>query len=139
MSDKYFAKVVKTVPPYLIVINKGINHGVNIGDMFIIVELGDDVIDPDTSEVLERLEIVKGTVRVEHVQDKIATLKSCQWEKKPDKKEIKKVFEKSKGIFAAVSGLHDGFGETVTESISPGESYLLKLDNVSIGDLVIKI
>mgnify|MGYP001555577940 CR=1 FL=1 len=63
MSDRFFGKVVSTIDGYTIVMNKGSDNGVKAGDKFLIVSFGDTIVDPDTQEELERLEIVKGQVR----------------------------------------------------------------------------
>lgn len=80
--DDYFAKVVTAYDEYTCVINKGARDGVRAGQRFIIFNLQEnDIIDPDTGENLGRLEIIKGTAVAAHVQEKLTTLESDQWEK----------------------------------------------------------
>jgi hypothetical protein len=55
-----------------VVLGAGSDQGVREGLLFVIYELGDEIYDPETSESLGRLEIVKGRVKVTHVQDKIS-------------------------------------------------------------------
>ena len=50
------------------------------------------------------------------------------------KKEIKKVTSSGKGGLVGMFGAQD----TVTESVTPGEPILLKLENVALGDVLIK-
>jgi len=133
MSEKYYGKVVAVRDEYTIVINKGSEQGVDAGQKYLVVGLGEIIIDPDTKEELEQLEIVRGRVVVTHVQKKIATAESCEYDKSADVKEIKKV--SSKGTIAILGGLQD----TVTESIKPGEQYLKTLDNIEVGDQIIKL
>ena len=60
-------------------------------------------------------------------------MKSCDYVRSPEKREIKKVTSKNMGM-TAIFGPQD----TVTESIVPGEERLKKLEGVSIGDFLIK-
>lgn len=135
MSDRYFGKVVAANDKFTIVMNKGSEHGVETGDRFLVIGLGQSIIDPDTQEELGRLEIVRGKVDVTHVQAKIATARSCEFEKFSDVKEIKKVTSRGIGGLASLMGPQD----TVTESIKPGGEELKELDGAQIGDLLIKL
>lgn len=139
MSDRYFAKVVQVVNDYSVAINEGASAGVKEGDRFLLVRLGDVIIDPDTQEELERLELVIGECIARHVQERISTIESCLKTKEPDKKEVHRVTSKGGGL-AALTGLH-GLNETVktTETITPGQEYLKKLKSPEIGDVVIRI
>lgn len=135
MAERYIAKVVKVLDDYSFVVNRGSDNGFKVRDQFVVVSLGEPIKDPDTNEDLGQLEIVKGKAEIVHVQQKLATLKSCQYGKTPEKKEITKVTSSSKGGgFASMFGSQD----TVTESITPGEPILLKLKDVAVGDILIK-
>jgi hypothetical protein len=134
MSDRYFGKVVAVNNEYQVVINKGSAHGVQDGQRFIIVGLGDVLVDPDTGEELEKLEIVRGRAIVVHVQSTIATLKSCDFQKNEDVREIKKI-KASRALSLALLGE----GETITESIKPGDKYLMPLEDAAIGDMAIRL
>lgn len=135
MNDRYVARVVKLVDDFTIVVNRGANGGLKTGDQFLLIGLGEEIRDPDTKEVLEKLEIMKGRVEVIHAQEKIATLKSCRQGRHPEKKEIRKVTSISKP-----SGLGVLFGpqDTVTESVVPGETYVMKLEDPKVGDVLVK-
>jgi hypothetical protein len=133
MSNKYIAKIIKVIDSYTVVVNKGRNAGVSVGNKYLIIGLGETIIDPETNNELERLEIIRGKVEVIHVQEKIATLKSCQFGKHPDKKEITKVISQKVGYALPIGG-----SETVTESITPGDTYLLKINDVQVGDFIVK-
>ncbi|MDD2467923.1 MAG: hypothetical protein PHI97_28425 [Desulfobulbus sp.] len=135
MDDRYYGKIVSILNDYEVVINRGNIDGVKKGNKFIIVGLGDVIVDPDTMEELERLEIVRGNVEVTHVQEKISTAKSCDFEKDNDKKQIKRV--SSKGGIAQLTFM--GNQDTVTETIEPGESRLKELSGPEIGDSLIKL
>lgn len=69
-------KVAKVIDKHTLVINKGANDGIKHGQRFLIYTYGDDVVDPGTRSVLGKLEIVKGTGRVTHLQEAIATIRS---------------------------------------------------------------
>jgi hypothetical protein len=135
MNDRYFAKVASVPDNYSIVVNKGSEHGIGVGNKFLVIGIGDSIVDPDTGEELEKLEIVRGKVVATHVQDKIATMKSDEYEKSSDIKEIKKVVSKGGGGIIGLLNSQD----TVTESIKPGEEYLKPLTGVEKGDLLIKL
>jgi hypothetical protein len=70
------AKVAKVVDDYTLVLNAGSEHGVSIGQRFLIYAIGEEILDPDTEESLGQLEIVKGTGKVTHVQERICTISS---------------------------------------------------------------
>lgn len=71
-------KVIKVLDPTRVVINLGEEDGVEAGQRFVIYEEGDEVIDPDTGQSLGRLEMSRGTARVEHSQPGMSTLVSDQ-------------------------------------------------------------
>ena len=62
-------KVVKIVDEYLIVINYGLRNHASEGDILEIINIGEEVIDPDTSESLGTLDMIKGRVKVKNVYD----------------------------------------------------------------------
>ncbi|WP_243323868.1 hypothetical protein [Geothrix sp. SG200] len=71
------ASIVKIINEYTLVINKGSDHGLKIGDQFLVYFLEtEELFDPETNENLGRLEILRGTGSVIHLQEKIATIKS---------------------------------------------------------------
>jgi hypothetical protein len=133
MTERYFAKVVHIADKYTVAISAGSVRGVEVGDKFLIVGIGEVIFDPDTNEELERLEIVRGQAQVIHVQDKISTLKSSIYDKTPDDKEITKVT--SRGGLALLSGPQD----SVTEKVKPGAQVLRELRDVRVGDFVIAV
>lgn len=60
-----------------VVINRGIKDGVKVGQKFLVYALSDEeVVDPITGESLGLLEIPKGTGKIVHAQDHMATLES---------------------------------------------------------------
>lgn len=135
MSERYFAKIVHVQDKHTVVINAGTERDVKVGKRFLIVGLGEAIVDPDTKEELERLEIVRGIAQVSHVQGKIATLRSSEFDKTPDKKEITKVTSRS--AFDVLSGGRPQ--DTVTETVKPGEQVLRELRGVQVGDFAIAV
>lgn len=63
--------VARILSPTHVILSAGSQHGVREGMVFVIYQLGDPIIDPETLESLGQLEIIKGRVKVYHVQDKL--------------------------------------------------------------------
>lgn len=61
-------RVAKVLDDFRVVLNAGEEDGVEAGMVFVVFSIGEKVIDPGSNDILGRLEIVKGRVRVEHVQ-----------------------------------------------------------------------
>jgi hypothetical protein len=71
-KNLYNLKVAKLVSPYEVIINAGYDDDVTTGMEFVIFALGEEVFDPDNKESLGHIEIVKGSVAITHVQDRMA-------------------------------------------------------------------
>lgn len=70
-------KIVKIIDEYTLIINAGSNDGVNIDDKFQILDKkGNKVIDPDTKEVIGKLDLIKDTVTVTEVYEKMSVCSS---------------------------------------------------------------
>jgi len=82
LSELLKGRVAKILAPHKIVINIGRNDGVQTGMKFVVYEEGEMINDPETGEPLEKLELVKGTVEVTHLQDKISIAESFEVEKR---------------------------------------------------------
>ncbi|EJD7030465.1 hypothetical protein [Enterobacter hormaechei] len=88
MENNFFAKIIYVNDDFTqFVINKGYNDDIRYKERFLIVALGEDIIDPDTNENFGRLEIVKGEAVVHHIQEKMTTLISNQFTEEPAKEE----------------------------------------------------
>ena len=122
------AKVAKVLDNKTIVINRGFEDNVKKGDSFLIYALGEDIFDPETGENLGKLEIVRGRAIAEHVQEKLATLKSSKTVL-PDKKVIYRKPIKNLWVSALVNS-----GVETKEEVY-GESEILPFEGVKIGDL----
>jgi len=135
MNDRYFGKIVAMTDKFTLVMNKGSEHGVELGDKFMVVGLGQSIVDSDTQEELGRLEILRGNVSVVHVQERIATARSCKFDSSSDAKGF---------TTAALAGGSEAVNlplaqGAVTKPIKPAEEKLKELDGAQIGDYLIKL
>ena len=103
--------VAKIIDEYTLVLNKGLNDGIEEEQNFLIYELSeDDIIDPITNKSLGKLEIIKGSGSVIHLQDKMCVIRSSKFQTSL----LYKI-----GAFGA----------------STSKNNLLPFDNAKIGDL----
>jgi hypothetical protein len=71
------ANVADIINPLRLVINRGENDGIRLQQRVLVYSISNEEIkDPNTGASLGYLEIVKGTGRVVHLQDKLATIES---------------------------------------------------------------
>ena len=70
-------KIVRILSDTEVVINRGLSHGVGYGMEFVIYERGDAIIDSDSQEILEHIEVIKERVFVTHIQDHICTAQTA--------------------------------------------------------------
>lgn len=76
LSEHISGKVIKIISLFSVIIDVGTNEGVKRGMKFIIYEEGDVIKDPTSNNSLGRLELVKATVEVEHVQPNLSLTSS---------------------------------------------------------------
>lgn len=120
------ATVVSINDPYTVAINRGSSHGIRHGQKFLVYGLSDEeIIDPETNQSLGRLEIVRGTGAVIHVQEKLATIETSRRSKK--NRTITRS-SKQRGVFS----LYPDQGDTV-ETIEGEETYVA-FDDPKVGD-----
>jgi hypothetical protein len=105
-----------------LVINLGAAHGVAVGQRFLVYAIGGEVKDPDTGESLGRLEIVRGTGKVTHVQERMATIGSDM------KSPASRTITRKGGLLALMTQ----FGQV--EEVLPAES--VPFEEPQIGDIV---
>lgn len=134
MTNK-ISKVVKVLNEFDVVVNIGESDGVKLGNKFSLIGLGEVIKDPDTGEELGVLEIPKGSLEVIHLQEKISTMRSTLFTKTPDIREV----VKTKNPQAHLIAMLGGSPETITERITPGESYRASLEDPKVGDIVKKL
>lgn len=89
-DQKKSALVIHVSDMLSAVINKGAEQGVKPGDTYLIYSLGPEINDPETGASLGRLEIVRGRAIVRHVQEKMSTLESDEFEETPGRRKIVK-------------------------------------------------
>lgn len=115
-------RVAKVINEYKIVINKGSLHGIEIGQRFLVYSLSkEEIIDPESGQNLGRLEIVKGTGTVTHLQEQIATIESDR-----KSKAVRKTIKKPLLTFSQFSGEE--------EIIEPAET--IPFEDIQVNDFV---
>ncbi|MBB3998618.1 hypothetical protein [Aureimonas pseudogalii] len=118
-------RVIKIIDPWKFVINIGLEDGVKNGDRFLIFGPGENLVDPLTRRDLGMLELVRGKARVAHVQDRISTLMSDEYEITPGTKRV--VRRKGSSMFAVSN-------QPTVEEIEEGEERTKTALDVSFGD-----
>lgn len=88
MSTNELFTVVKIIDEFRLVINAGTENDIKREDKFLIFSVGEEIIDPETTESLGKLEIVKGTGKPIHIQDKLTTIESDKLNRSMGKKTI---------------------------------------------------
>ncbi|MCK8154417.1 hypothetical protein MYG01_21420 [Citrobacter amalonaticus] len=136
MSNNIYAKIIHINDDKTqFVINKGSENNINSipsYKKFLIVELGDSVIDPDTGENLGVLEIVKGEAKIFHIQEKMTTLISNEHIQTPAMEEV--IYKNSRNkTFFGVPVLEQEPSSKIKKQ--PGK-IVKPLVNVKIGDIV---
>jgi hypothetical protein len=76
-TSTFPARVVEVIDPFKVVVNRG-SSSVKKGQRLLIYAVGKELFDPDTNESLGRLEVVRGTGVVTHVQERLCTVTSDQ-------------------------------------------------------------
>jgi hypothetical protein len=69
-------RVASVQSEFDLVLNVGSNEGINVGQRFLVYSLGEEVLDPETGESLGTLEVISGTGKVVHVQERLCVLRS---------------------------------------------------------------
>jgi hypothetical protein len=110
-------KVAKVLDSFTLVINKGQTDGVKEGQRFLVYAYGEEIVDPDTKTSLGRLEIVRGTGRVTHLQPTMATIKSDM--NTPPSRSIRKIRHGS--VYAIILDKAEEVEEIVPGDAAPFE------------------
>lgn len=74
-------KVAKILDKYNLVLNKGKNADIKLGQEYLLYEQTEEIRDPETGELLECLFVPKGKGVITRVQEKISILRSNEWER----------------------------------------------------------
>ncbi len=86
-ENTFICQVVKVIASsdldgcYKLVLNKGSVDGIEKNFRFLIYEIAEEIIDPATNASLGNLEIVKGTGKVTHLQEKMCTIESDMYDR----------------------------------------------------------
>ena len=119
LEKRFPAVVARIINPYRVVINRGIEQDIKLGQRFLVYSLSnEEILDPITNESLGYLEIVKGTGKVIHVQEKMSIIES-------DK------IETSNRTITKKGSLYSFLGDAVEEIASPQQ---VPFDSVQVGD-----
>lgn len=131
-------KVVKIINSKQLVINAGIEDGIETGDKFKIVDKfgNDPVIDPETGESLGSLDIFKGTVVATQVYPKMSIVSAP-----------KKTINPYSTIGAAQSAMNAAFGgfKTIRPDLNVDPTEITgglpqpSKEPIKVGDHVVKI
>lgn len=71
------ATVAAVINDHQVVINQGAEDGITFGQRFTLYEISEqDIMDPTTNRSLGRLETIKGTGRIVHIQEKLSILEA---------------------------------------------------------------
>ena len=81
---KYDALVAEIIDKRNLVLDKGKQDGISIGDEFVVFVLGKEVQAPKTGESLGVLEKIKGKGEVTHIQDRMCTIETYESDIVPD-------------------------------------------------------
>jgi hypothetical protein len=113
------AKVATILTSIRLVINRGLNDGIRLNQRVLVYNPGtEEITDPQTGKSLGYLEIVRGTGRVIHLQENMATIESDQ----------------EKRFTRELKSLYIDFYISPREIIH--ETTILPFENPEIGDLV---
>lgn len=122
-------KVAKIIDEYTLVVNKGSRDGIKSGQRLLIFTFGEDIIDPDNNVNLGPLEIVRGTGKVTHLQETIATVTS-DMKSSPRKTIVKR--RKPKILYGLAEYYADLIGAEEVEEQLPAET--VPFEQPTIGD-----
>ena len=119
-------KVAKIIDVHTVVINQGLEHGVEEDMRFVIYEPGEEIKDPDGGDLLGKFEYVKAKVKVVNVQEKFSTAET---------------YETETMTMPAIQALPQLRGQTTRKELPLDEETSARLQkglrlSVKIGDLV---
>lgn len=137
-------KIVKVINSYKFVVNLGSsNSDIVQGQRFKVINIGEEILDPETGDSLGKLEIPLGIAEVIHVQDTISTLQSCDYIATEPRREITITTKGDAFSGGALSGFAKALSsmsdkkETV-EKVIP-QPPQLKSINAEQGDIVVSL
>lgn len=112
-----------------LVLNVGKADGINPGQRFLIYSEGEELFDPVSNESLGRLEVVRGTGKATHVQEKMTTVRSDA--KSEATRTIRRTRNDNFG-FGSIGAFAALMQPTEIEEVMPNDS--LPFDSPKAGD-----
>ncbi len=138
--EKIEGKVAKILDEFSIVINVGRDNDVVDGMVFVVfVQSDDEVKDPDSGEVLGKLEHVKDYIVVSHVQDKFSTCVAGEKEASSREAESQGAQTLSGAMMAESMTARPGGGRISSGKLNVNTSQVTgvpQLGPISVGDMV---
>jgi hypothetical protein len=138
--EKIEGKVAKILDEYSIVINVGRDDDVVNGMVFVVfVQSDDEVKDPDSGEVLGKLEHVKDYIFVSHVQDRFSTCVAGEKEASSREAESHGAQTLSGAMMAESMTARPGGSRLSNEKLNVNISQVTgvpQLGPISVGDMV---
>ncbi|MFV1975441.1 MAG: hypothetical protein ACC651_06800 [Candidatus Scalindua sp.] len=138
--EKIEGKVARILDEYSIVINIGRNNGVVNGMVFaVFVQSNEEVKDPDSGEVLGKLENIKEHVFVAHVQDKFSTCVAGEKDAPCGEHESHEAQTLSGAMMAESMTARPGNSRISNEKLNVNTSEITgvpQLGPISVGDMV---
>jgi hypothetical protein len=138
--EKIEGKVARILDEYSIVINIGRNNGVVNGMVFaVFVQSNEEVKDPDSGEVLGKMENIKEHVFVAHVQDKFSTCVAGEKDAPCGEHESHEAQTLSGAMMAESMTARPGNSRISNEKLNVNTSQISgipQLGPISIGDMV---
>ncbi len=138
--EKIEGKVARILDEYSIVINVGRNNGVVNGMVFaVFVQSNEEVKDPDSGEVLGKLENIKEHVFVAHVQDKFSTCVAGEKDAPCGEHESHEAQTLSGAMMAESMTARPGNSRISNEKLNVNTSEITgvpQLGPISVGDMV---
>ncbi len=71
-------RVIKIISNFEIIVNTGVNQGINPGDILTIIVKDEEIMDPFSHESLGYLPVIKAQVKVDTVYEKMCICKPTQ-------------------------------------------------------------
>ncbi len=138
--EKIEGKVARILDEYSIVINVGRNNGVVNGMVFaVFVQSNEEVKDPDSGEVLGKLENIKEHIFVAHVQDKFSTCVAGEKDAPCGEHESHEAQTLSGAMMAESMTARPGNSRISNEKLNVNTSEITgvpQLSPISVGDMV---
>jgi len=108
-------RVAHIISAIKVVLNRGEKDGLKKDQRFLIFCLGGEILDPKTKQSLGRLELIRGTGKVTHLQERMATIES-------DMREPGNTVKRQNPLF---------YGTFTEERLSPDT---IRFDDPEVGD-----